>query len=41
MLWSNHPGGTEYSADADVYAEPGTGRYWLYRFMEASGFSTF
>lgn len=41
MLWTNRPGGTDYSADADVYAEPGTGRYWLYRFMEASGFSTF
>ncbi len=41
MLWTNQPGGTDYSADADVYAEPGTGRYWLYRFMEASGFSTF
>jgi hypothetical protein len=41
MLWTNRPGGTDYSANADVYAEPGTGRYWLYRFMEASGFSTF
>ncbi|MEO8315019.1 MAG: phospholipase D-like domain-containing protein [Pseudomonadota bacterium] len=41
MLWTNRPGATDYSADADVYAEPGTGRYWLYRFMEASGFSTF
>jgi hypothetical protein len=41
MLWTNRPGGTEYSADADVYAEPAQGRYWLYRFMEASGFSTF
>lgn len=41
MLWTNRPGGTDYSADADVYAEPGTARYWLYRFMEGSGFSTF
>ncbi|MET0279697.1 MAG: phospholipase D-like domain-containing protein [Steroidobacteraceae bacterium] len=41
QLWSNHPGGTEYSADADVYAEPGFLRYWLYRFMEATGLSTF
>jgi hypothetical protein len=41
MLWTNRPGATDYSADADVYAEPGTGRYWLYRFMESSGFSTF
>jgi hypothetical protein len=40
-LWTNHPGATAYSADANVYAESGTGRYWLYRFMEASGFSTF
>jgi phosphatidylserine/phosphatidylglycerophosphate/cardiolipin synthase-like enzyme len=41
QLWSNHPGGTEYSADADVYAEPGFLRYWLSRFMEATGLSTF
>jgi HKD family nuclease len=41
QIWSNHPGGTEYTADADVYAEPGFLRYWLYRFMEASGLSTF
>jgi hypothetical protein len=41
MLWTNRPGATHYSADAAVYAEPGAGRYWLYRFMEASGFSTF
>jgi hypothetical protein len=40
MLWSNRQG-VEYSADAETYAEPGTARYWLYRFMEASGFSTF
>jgi len=40
-LWTNRPGATDYSADAEVYAEPGAGRYWLYRFMEASGFSTF
>ncbi|MEO6080955.1 MAG: phospholipase D-like domain-containing protein [Steroidobacteraceae bacterium] len=41
MLWTNRSGATQYSADANVYAEPGAGRYWLYRFMEASGFSTF
>jgi hypothetical protein len=41
MLWTNRPGATDYSADAEAYAEPGVGRYWLYRFMEASGFSTF
>lgn len=40
-LWTNHPGAIEYSADADVYAEPGFARYWLYRAMEASGLSTF
>ncbi len=40
MLWSQ-PDGMEYSADAAEYAESGAGRYWLYRFMEASGFSTF
>jgi hypothetical protein len=40
-LWTNRPGATDYSADANVYAESGRGRYWLYRFMEASGFSTF
>jgi hypothetical protein len=40
MLWSNRQG-SEYSTDAETYAEPGTARYWLYRFMEASGFSTF
>lgn len=40
-LWNNRPGGTEYSADADVYAEPAQGRYWLYRFMEATGLSLF
>jgi hypothetical protein len=40
MLWSNRQG-SEHSTDAETYAEPGTARYWLYRFMEASGFSTF
>jgi HKD family nuclease len=39
-LWSNRQG-SEYSTDAETYSEPGTARYWLYRFMEASGFSTF
>jgi hypothetical protein len=41
MLWNNGPGGPEYTAGADAYTEAGRGRYWLYRFMEASGFSTF
>ena len=40
MLWSNRQG-SEHSTDAETYAEPGTARYWLHRFMEASGFSTF
>lgn len=41
-LWSNRAvGGIEYSADVDVYADPSQGRYWLYRFLEASGLSTF
>ena len=41
MLWHNHPGGIEYTADADLYADPSQGRYWLYRFMEATGLCTF
>jgi hypothetical protein len=40
-LWSNRPGASEFTADADVWAEPSQGRYWLYRFMEATGISTF
>jgi phosphatidylserine/phosphatidylglycerophosphate/cardiolipin synthase-like enzyme len=40
-LWNNHPGGIEYTADTDLYADPSQGRYWLYRFMEASGMSMF
>jgi hypothetical protein len=40
-MWSNRPGASEYTADAGVWAEPSQGRYWLYRFMEASGLSTF
>jgi phosphatidylserine/phosphatidylglycerophosphate/cardiolipin synthase-like enzyme len=40
-LWTNRPGGIEYTADTDVYADPSQLRYWLYRFMEASGMSTF
>jgi len=42
MLWANRAfGGVEYTADVDVYADPSQGRYWLYRFMEATGLSTF
>jgi hypothetical protein len=40
-LWNNHPGGIEYTADTDLYADASQGRYWLYRFMEASGLCTF
>lgn len=41
-LWTNRAvGGIEYTADVDVYADPSQGRYWLYRFLEASGLSTF
>jgi hypothetical protein len=40
-LWSTRPGASEYTADAGVWAEPSQGRYWMYRFMEASGLSTF
>jgi phosphatidylserine/phosphatidylglycerophosphate/cardiolipin synthase-like enzyme len=41
-LWSNRAqAGVEYSADAEVYADPSQGRYWLYRLMEGSGLSTF
>jgi hypothetical protein len=41
-LWVNRAvGGIEYTADVDVYADPSTMRYWLYRFVEASGLSTF
>ncbi len=39
-LWSNRQG-MEHSTDAETFVEPGPARYWLYRFMEASGFSTF
>lgn len=41
-LWMNRAvGGIEYTADVDVYADPSQGRYWLYRFLEATGLSTF
>lgn len=41
-LWFNRAAaGIEYTADAETYADPGQGRYWLYRFMEATGLSTF
>ena len=40
-LWSNRPGAQEFTADAELYAEASQARYWLYRFQEASGLSTF
>jgi phosphatidylserine/phosphatidylglycerophosphate/cardiolipin synthase-like enzyme len=41
-LWANRaPRGTEYTADFAVYADPAQSDYWLYRLMEASGFSAF
>lgn len=41
MIWSNHPGSTEYSSDAELYADPSLGRYWYYRLLEAGGLSAF
>ena len=41
-LWNNRaPLGIEYTADYGVYADPAPSRYWLYRFMESTGLSTF
>lgn len=41
-LWSNRaPAGVEYTADFGAYADPGQLNYWGYRFMEATGISTF
>jgi len=40
-MWNNRPGGVEYTADTDLYADPSQGRYWLYRLMESTGLSTF
>jgi phosphatidylserine/phosphatidylglycerophosphate/cardiolipin synthase-like enzyme len=41
-LWNNRAAtGIEYTADAEVYADPSQGRYWLYRLMEGTGLSTF
>jgi len=42
VLWNNRAQqGIEYTADAETYADPSQGRYWLYRLMEGSGLSTF
>jgi hypothetical protein len=40
-LWQNRPGRIEYTSDTDLYADPSTGRYWLYRFIEATGMASF
>jgi phosphatidylserine/phosphatidylglycerophosphate/cardiolipin synthase-like enzyme len=41
-LWSNRAApGMEYTADFDVRADPSQSDYWLYRLLEASGFSAF
>lgn len=41
-LWNNRAQqGVEYTADAETYADPSQGRFWLYRLMEGSGLSTF
>lgn len=41
-LWSNRaPAGVEYTADFGAYADPRQVTYWGYRFMEATGLSTF
>ena len=41
-LWSNRAEmGIEYTADFGVYADPAQTHYWLYRFMEGTGLSTF
>ena len=42
MLWTNHgPPDLEYTSEFGAYADPSQGTYWLYRFMEATGLSTF
>ncbi len=41
-LWGNRAGlGIEYTADFAAYSDPAQTRYWLYRFMEDTGLSTF
>ena len=42
QLWNNRgPPDHEYTADIGTYADPAQGTYWLYRFMEGTGLSTF
>jgi hypothetical protein len=41
-LWGNRAAlGIEYSADYAAFADPTQANYWLYRFMEGTGFSPF
>jgi phosphatidylserine/phosphatidylglycerophosphate/cardiolipin synthase-like enzyme len=41
-LWTNRaPAGVEYTAEFGAYADPTQLNYWGYRFMEATGISTF
>lgn len=41
-LWENRaPSGIEYTTDFGTYADPAQTSYWAYRFMEATGLSTF
>jgi phosphatidylserine/phosphatidylglycerophosphate/cardiolipin synthase-like enzyme len=41
-LWTNKASlGIEYTADFSAYADPSQGRYWLYRFLEATGMAEF
>lgn len=40
-LWSGSPDGAEYTAPFATWRDESQFRYWLYRFMEATGFSTF
>jgi phosphatidylserine/phosphatidylglycerophosphate/cardiolipin synthase-like enzyme len=42
MIWTNRgPPDLEYTSEFGAYADPSQGTYWLYRFMEATGLSTF
>ena len=41
-VWANASGGAQvFSADYDAYADASWTKRWLYRFMEATGVSTF
>jgi hypothetical protein len=41
-LWGNRAAlGIEYSSDYAAFADPTQADYWLYRFMEGTGFSPF